>query len=209
MTTNIQFWSSCSGLRRTRNVSDRSCRENQNTLFFGSINIFPRKLCRLWDNVEKYCRAGQVTDDNMAHAHCMLDTKEYKYTLVICNTYCLSAETTVARTRLNVTFMPTLPVLFCTPLCKERTCHGLFPHILILVLQNFHHRGAQSSNQGGTPWRIDTCDFTEATERSPMDIPLFHLRRTVTFPPPPYSHVFFCSHIAMLFTIVLLEITKR
>jgi hypothetical protein len=23
---------------------------------------------------EKYCRAGQATDDNMAHAHCMLDT---------------------------------------------------------------------------------------------------------------------------------------
>ena len=25
-------------------------------------------------NVEKYCRAGQATDDNMARAHCMLDT---------------------------------------------------------------------------------------------------------------------------------------
>jgi len=24
--------------------------------------------------VEKYCRAGQATDDNMAHAHCMLGT---------------------------------------------------------------------------------------------------------------------------------------
>jgi len=24
--------------------------------------------------VEKYCSAGQATDDNMAHAHCMLDT---------------------------------------------------------------------------------------------------------------------------------------
>ena len=23
---------------------------------------------------EKYCRAKQATDDNMAHAHCMLDT---------------------------------------------------------------------------------------------------------------------------------------
>jgi len=26
------------------------------------------------DNVEKYCRARQATDDNMAHAHCMLTT---------------------------------------------------------------------------------------------------------------------------------------
>ena len=24
---------------------------------------------------KKYCRAGQATDDNMAHAHCMLDTE--------------------------------------------------------------------------------------------------------------------------------------
>jgi len=24
--------------------------------------------------MEKYCRAGQATDDNTAHAHCMLDT---------------------------------------------------------------------------------------------------------------------------------------
>ena len=30
--------------------------------------------------MEKYCRAGQNTDDNMAHAHCMLDTQDYKYT---------------------------------------------------------------------------------------------------------------------------------
>jgi len=25
--------------------------------------------------VEKYCTAGKATDDNMEHAHCMLDTK--------------------------------------------------------------------------------------------------------------------------------------
>jgi hypothetical protein len=29
--------------------------------------------------VEKYCRKGQVTDYNMAHAHCMLDISGYKY----------------------------------------------------------------------------------------------------------------------------------
>jgi hypothetical protein len=39
----------------------------------------PRKSCRLC-HVKKYCRAGQATDDNMAHARCMLDTKGYKYT---------------------------------------------------------------------------------------------------------------------------------
>jgi hypothetical protein len=30
--------------------------------------------CRLWDKVEKYRRAGQAIDDNMAHAPCMLVT---------------------------------------------------------------------------------------------------------------------------------------
>jgi hypothetical protein len=30
--------------------------------------------------VEKYCRAWRVTDDYMAHAHCMLDTYGIKYT---------------------------------------------------------------------------------------------------------------------------------
>ena len=39
-----------------------------------SINFSFWKSCRLWDNVEKYFRAGQATDDNVEHAHCMLDT---------------------------------------------------------------------------------------------------------------------------------------
>ena len=55
--------------------------------------------------MEKCCRAGQATDDNMAYEHCTLDTKGYgyKHTLRICNTYCSSTATIVARTRLNVT----------------------------------------------------------------------------------------------------------
>jgi len=32
-----------------------------------------RKSSSLWDNVENFSRAGQATDDNMAHAHCMPD----------------------------------------------------------------------------------------------------------------------------------------
>jgi len=32
------------------------------------------KMRRFLGNVEKYFRAGQATDDNMAHAHCMLYT---------------------------------------------------------------------------------------------------------------------------------------
>ena len=37
---------------------------------------------------EKYGKAGQGTDDNMAHVHCMLDNEACIHTLGICNTYC-------------------------------------------------------------------------------------------------------------------------
>jgi hypothetical protein len=38
-----------------------------------SVTTFP-EIVPLIRKVEKYCRAGQVTDDNMAHTHCMLGT---------------------------------------------------------------------------------------------------------------------------------------
>ena len=53
--------------------------------------------------MEKYCGARQVTDNNMAHAHCMLDNYGYKHTLRICDTYCFSTATMVARAYLIVT----------------------------------------------------------------------------------------------------------
>jgi len=53
--------------------------------------------------VEEYSRDGQATDYKMAHAHCMLDISGYKRLFRICNTYCFSTVTVVARTRLIVT----------------------------------------------------------------------------------------------------------
>jgi len=50
-------------LLRMKNVSDQSFRENQNTHF--PLNRFFRKSYRLWDKIEKYCRAGQATDGNI------------------------------------------------------------------------------------------------------------------------------------------------
>jgi len=64
--------------------------------------FFFRKSCHLWDSVEKYCRAGEATYDNMAHARCLMDTEGYKYRLRIHNTYRFSPERVVALTRLNV-----------------------------------------------------------------------------------------------------------
>jgi hypothetical protein len=76
-----------------------------------SIKFF-RKSCRLWDNVEKYGTARQATDDNIIRRmrfECRI-TKATD-TLTICNTYCFSTATMVTRTRPNVTFIRTLPVL--------------------------------------------------------------------------------------------------
>ena len=55
-------------LLRMRNVFDKSCRENQNT---HSIQNFIESWLS-GDNVEKYFRAEQATDENMVLAHCML-----------------------------------------------------------------------------------------------------------------------------------------
>ena len=88
-------------LLRMRNVSDKSCIENQNT-FLCPITLFLESHC-LWDTVEEHCRAVHATDGNMAHADCRLHTYGYKCTLRIYNTYCLSIATMVARTRLNAT----------------------------------------------------------------------------------------------------------
>jgi hypothetical protein len=49
-----------------------------------SVAFFFLKSCRLWDKVEKYCGAGQAPDDDMTHAHCVLDTYGYKHTHTGC-----------------------------------------------------------------------------------------------------------------------------
>jgi len=53
----------------------------------------------MWKSILEPC----VPHDNMAHAHCVLDTQVYKYTLRMCNTYWFPTATMVARTRLSVT----------------------------------------------------------------------------------------------------------
>jgi hypothetical protein len=51
-------------LIRMRNVSGKSCTENQNTHFIFN-NIFPPKSCRLWYHVEKYCTVRKATYVNI------------------------------------------------------------------------------------------------------------------------------------------------
>jgi hypothetical protein len=61
-------------------------------ILFPITFFFLRKSCRLCDNVDKFCRSGLVTDDNTAHAHCVLDTYVYIYTLRMYTTCCLPLQ---------------------------------------------------------------------------------------------------------------------
>jgi hypothetical protein len=90
-------------LLRMRNISDAVVQKVKKHILCSII--FFLKSCHLWDNVDKYGTARQVAGNNIktTHAHCMLDTKGYKHTLRICNTYCLSTVTLVTRTCLNGT----------------------------------------------------------------------------------------------------------
>jgi len=63
-----------------------------------------RKSCRLSDNVERYGREVQGTDDNTTRRKRIACwTPKATDTLRICNTYCFSTEAVVMRRNLNVT----------------------------------------------------------------------------------------------------------
>ena len=61
--------------------------EKIKTHIFMFNNIFSRKKCRLWDNVEKrYSQTGHRRQYNTAHALCMLANWGYRHTCRVCNT---------------------------------------------------------------------------------------------------------------------------
>jgi hypothetical protein len=61
MKNNTHFF--LSALLRARVILYKSCRENQNTNFMFNNFFFPSQISPLSDNVEKYGRAGLVTDE--------------------------------------------------------------------------------------------------------------------------------------------------
>ena len=72
MKTNIHFGSHLVQFFLEWEMFKKCCRENPNTRFMIN-NIFENRAVyeTIW---KKYCRAGQSTGDNMAHAHCRLNT---------------------------------------------------------------------------------------------------------------------------------------
>jgi len=59
-------------LLRMLNISNKFCKENLKTYILYSITCFQTSWL-LWDDVEEYSRAKLATEDNMTHAHCMLE----------------------------------------------------------------------------------------------------------------------------------------
>ena len=72
MRTNTHFWSYLAQFFLEREMFQIKVVEKIKTHVLCSVTFF-KKSCLLWDNMEICCTAGQVTDDSMAHAHCMLD----------------------------------------------------------------------------------------------------------------------------------------
>ena len=116
-----------------------------------SVTFFSRKSCHLWDNVEKSCRAGQATDDNMAHAHCMSDNKGYTHThthtLAIRDIYCFSTKTMVAWRRLNVTFICTWPPCLVRKYHRRRHSHW-FPYFRRDFVSEWCHSLVKTNSKG-------------------------------------------------------------
>jgi hypothetical protein len=74
VTTNTHFSSYLAQFSLEWKIFQKNFVEKTETRILYSVTFFFRKSCCLWYNVDKCCRAGQATDDNMRHAHYMLDT---------------------------------------------------------------------------------------------------------------------------------------
>jgi len=85
-----------------RNVSDKSCRENQNTHVAFSNFLENRAVYeKMWENIAERGRP-QMTIRRMRIA-CWIPTATNTHTLRLCNTHCFTTATMVARKRLDVT----------------------------------------------------------------------------------------------------------
>jgi hypothetical protein len=65
-------------------MSPPNCVEKMKICTLGSITLFFRKSCGSCDNMYIHLRAVRATDDNIALAHLIVDTQDYKHTFRIC-----------------------------------------------------------------------------------------------------------------------------
>jgi len=67
-----------------RNVSDKSVEERKTHFLFSNFFLKSYFCEKMWKN---FVEPDNATEDNMAHAYCMLDTEDCKHTLRICTNH--------------------------------------------------------------------------------------------------------------------------
>jgi hypothetical protein len=151
MNTNIHNWSTLAQFFLNWHVSDKFV-EKIKTHFMLN-NFFPRKSVIyeiIWKNTEE---PEKATDDNIAQAHCMLDTHGYKHTLRFCNIHCFPTATMVARTRPNVTLY-----VHCHPcLCLHITYTPPW------LLWSFRIEPTLTETSFNTTWSVYTRKYADWT----------------------------------------------
>jgi hypothetical protein len=80
MKTTRHFWSYLAQFFLEWEMLQTKVVEEIKTHFLCSVTFFPPKSAVYEIMVEKYCRVGQATDDNMVHLLYMLDNYCYTHT---------------------------------------------------------------------------------------------------------------------------------
>jgi len=70
--TNVHLYHIALISLRMRFFQAKDVKKSKHTLYSGTYLFW--KSCRLWDNIEKYINAAEVTDNSMMREHSMLDT---------------------------------------------------------------------------------------------------------------------------------------
>jgi len=97
-------------LIRMRNVSDKSCTESQNIFLF---SIFLGGLLSIYDIMWKIIVQPDRPQMMIRRMRIACWIIKVKHALKICNYYWFSVAKIVTRTRLDVNFIQSLPILFC------------------------------------------------------------------------------------------------
>jgi len=139
-------------LLRMKNISLKICTENQNTQFF------PQQLFRtsnnLWNNVGKYYKAKKSTENNMPHAHCVLDFEGYRHILWVCTTYCSSTEKNGCANGAQYYVSPFVQEIFNILSTANTTSHFTSAYILVkgFVSSLYFERDITSVRKVQTSW---------------------------------------------------------
>ena len=96
-----------------RNVPDKCCIEYEKHILHSTTPPSPENgaVCEM--NVEKFGISRRATDGDIVQdmSFSCRESECCRHTKIIYNTYCFATTTVVTRTRLNSTFIHTLPLL--------------------------------------------------------------------------------------------------